>query len=277
MRRPFHLVDVFGAEPLAGNPLAVVSGAEGIPSERMLELTRWFNLSETTFLLEPGDDSADYRVRIFTLAGELPFAGHPTLGSCHVWASEVGERKDRMTQSCGAGLVPLRREGGILWFLAPPLIREGVVDEETEAKVAKVLGIGKEEILATRWIDNGPGWIGALLADSDAVLGLEPDLGGGVGLDIGVVGFRPAGTETVYEVRAFFSDHSGRLVEDPVTGSLNASVAKWMIDEGRVSTPYRVSQGQGVGRQGIVHIDRDENGIWVGGATQTIASGFVEI
>lgn len=277
MRRPFHLVDVFGAEPLLGNPLAVVSEAEGMATERMLELTRWFNLSETTFLLEPGDDSADYRVRIFTLAGELPFAGHPTLGTCHVWAAEEGEANQHMVQECGAGLIPLRSEGGIFWFRAPPLIREGPVDDETVARLAGVLGISRDAIVSTRWVDNGPGWVGALLEDAASVLDLEPDFAGETGLDIGVVGFHQDGSETAYEVRGFFSDHNGRLVEDPVTGSLNASVAKWMIDEGRVSTPYRASQGQRVGRNGIVHIDRDHDGIWVGGATHTIATGSIEI
>jgi PhzF family phenazine biosynthesis protein len=276
MRRPFHLVDVFGAAPLEGNPLAVVAEAEGLSTERMLQVTRWFNLSETTFLLPPGD-SADYRVRIFTLADELPFAGHPTLGTCHVWASTAVGPKDRITQECGAGLVELRRESGIIWFQAPPLIRDGPVDEETEARVGEILGINGGEIVATRWVDNGPGWVGVLLDDADAVLELEPEFARDTGLDIGVVGFHPAGAETAYEVRAFFTDHNGRRVEDPVTGSLNASVAEWMLDEGRVNPPYRVSQGSRVGRRGIVHIDRDQEGIWVGGATQTIAQGFVEV
>lgn len=277
MRRPFHLVDVFGAAPFEGNPLAVVSDAAELLTERMLQLTRWFNLSETTFLHPPSDDSADYGVRIFTLAGELPFAGHPTLGTCHAWQSTTGERKDRITQECGAGLVPLRREDGIFWFQAPPLIREGPVDAETVAKVAKVLRVGKEEIVATRWIDNGPGWVGALLADADAVLGLEPDFGGETGLDIGVVGFHPAAADTTYEVRAFFTDQNGRPVEDPVTGSLNASVAQWMVGDGRASPPYLASQGRRLGRRGIIHVDQDRQGIWVGGATHTIAEGYVEV
>lgn len=277
MRRSFHLVDVFGERPLSGNPLAVVSDAEGLETEQMVELTRWFNLSETTFLLPPQHSDADYRVRIFTLSGELPFAGHPTLGSCHIWARESSNESARMVQECGAGLVPLRREDGLLWFLAPPLVRQGEVDEETEEMLVEVLGVARDEIVATRWIDNGPGWVGALLSDAEAVLALQPDPGGRRGLDIGVIGFHPMGSPTAYEVRAFFTDHNGRLIEDPVTGSLNASAAKWLIEEGRVSPPYRASQGAPLGRSGIIHIDQDDEGIWVGGATHSIGSGRLDV
>lgn len=277
MIRPCHLIDVFGERPLAGNPLAVVAEADDLEPGQMLEITRWLNLSETTFLLPPAGTGADYRVRIFTLAGELPFAGHPTLGTCHVWSERSGREDGRIVQECGAGLVPLRRQDGMFWFLAPPMVREGEVDEETSASLAEILGVDRDSIVGTRWIDNGPGWVGVLLPDAQAVLDLDPDPGGRRGLDIGVVGFYPTGSPTAYEVRAFFSDQSGRLIEDPVTGSLNASVAEWMIAEGRLSPPYRASQGKRLGRSGIIHVDQDDEGIWIGGATNTIARGVLEI
>lgn len=276
MKRPFHLVDVFGSSPLEGNPLAVVSHGEGLSSEEMLQLTRWFNLSETTFLLA-AESEADYRVRIFTLAGELDFAGHPTLGTCHVWESTTDGSRERMVQECGVGLVPLRRSGGVLWFQAPALVRDGPVDDETLARVVRCLGIREEDVRAARWVDNGPGWVGVLLSDAESVLELEPDFSGETDLAIGVVGLQPERSETAYEVRAFFTNHNRRLVEDPVTGSLNASLAEWLIGEDRIDPPYLVSQGRRVGRNGLVHIARDEDGIWVGGATHTVARGFVEI
>lgn len=277
MKRRIHLVDVFGERPLVGNPLAVVFDAGDLDTEQMLELTRWFNLSETTFLFPPTDPSADYRVRIFTLAGELPFAGHPTLGTGHVWAAGQEPRPVRVVQECGAGLVPLRIEEGIVSFLAPPLIREGPVEEGLIARLAGLLGIGRDEVVAAQWVDNGPGWVGVLLEDADSVLALDPDFGGEAGVDVGVVGFYPEGSPVAYEVRAFFADHHGRMVEDPVTGSLNASVAQWMLGESRVSAPYRASQGKRLGRVGLIHIDQDDEGIWIGGATHTIAGGWLEL
>jgi PhzF family phenazine biosynthesis protein len=277
MSRPFHLVDVFGDRPLAGNPLAVVSDADGLETEEMLELTRWFNLSETSFLLPSTDPSADYRVRIFTMAGELPFAGHPTLGTCHVWAAAAGLAGGRVVQECGAGLVPLRIDEGLIWFLAPPIVKDGAVEEKLIAKLAGMLGIARGAIVSARWVDNGPRWVGVLLRDAESVLALEPDFGGETELDVGVVGFYPEGSPAAYEVRALFVDHHGRMVEDPVTGSLNASVAQWMLEEGRVGTPYRASQGARVGRKGVVHIDGDEEGVWVGGATHTVGAGRLDI
>lgn len=277
MRRPFHLIDVFGEEPLLGNPLAVIADAGDLSTERMLEITRWFNFSETTFLVPTTDSSADYRVRIFTPARELPFAGHPTLGTCHVWAADRRGTGDAIFQECGVGLVELRHQDGRFWFRAPELIRSGPVDDETVARVQSILGVGAEEVVATYWVDNGPGWVGVLLADVEKVLELEPDSRGRGGLDIGVVGLWPEGSESAYEVRAFFFDDKGRLHEDPVTGSLNASVAQWMIGEGRVTPPYRATQGARVGRRGVIHIDQDAGGVWVGGSTYTIAQGEIEI
>jgi len=277
MKRTMHLVDVFGEAPLEGNPLAVVTEAEDLEPERMLQITRWFNLSETTFLLPATHPDADYRVRIFTLAGELPFAGHPTLGTCHVWAVGSGSSAGRFVQECGAGLIPLRRSEGLFWLKAPPLIREGPVDAALVRRIADVLRVDERSILATSWIDNGPGWVGVLMQDAESVLEIEPDMTEASGLDVGVVGFYPEGSPTSYEVRAFFTDHRGGLVEDPVTGSLNASIAQWMIGEGRLSPPYRASQGRRLGRSGLIHVDQDDEGIWVGGATHTVARGDLRL
>lgn len=275
------MVDVFGESALSGNPLAVVVDSEGLDDDGMLRITRWLNLSETTFLLTPESEDADYRVRIFTLAGELPFAGHPTLGTCHVWQQVAGDSRDEIVQECGAGLVRLRRSDGRLAFESPPLIRDGPVDAVQLAEFAYVLGIETSDIVAAQWVDNGPGWVGLLLTDADTVLGLEPDFSRHPKeetLDIGVVGFHPPGSDCLYEVRAFFSGAGGRMLEDPVTGSLNASLAEWLISEGRASPPYVASQGTRLDRSGRIHISRDEEGsVWVGGDTSTVVSGTLDL
>jgi PhzF family phenazine biosynthesis protein len=278
--RPFREVDVFGAEPLAGNPLAVVHDAEGLSTEEMQSFARWTNLSETTFLLTPDDPEADYRVRIFTLVGELPFAGHPTLGSCHAWLEAGGiPRGDDVVQECGAGLVRLRRREDGLAFGAPPVLRGGPVEEAMLLDVAAVLGIARDDIVASAWVDNGPGWVGVRLADAEAVLALRPS--GRVGelaTEIGVVGLRAPGSPTAYEVRALFADEHGNLREDPVTGSLNASVAQWLLGEGLVEAPYTATQGVCIGRCGHVRIDQDDDGqVWVAGSTRTLILGQVEL
>ena len=289
MRRPFRQVDVFSTEPLCGNPLAVVHQAEGLSAEEMQRFARWTNLSETAFLLAPTDPAADYRVRIFTLARELPFAGHPTLGSCHAWLEAGGDprRSDLVVQECAAGLVPLRRRhgdgrgGASLAFAAPPVVRGGPVDESYLAHVATVLGIGRDEILDAQWVDNGPGWVAVLLADAEAVLAVEPDFARHAGegsLEIGLVGFHPEGSGCAYEVRAVFGDERGGMIEDPVTGSLNASLAQWLLAAGRVRAPYVASQGTRLGREGRVRIEQDADGtVWVGGATVTYVTGEVEL
>ncbi len=277
MSRPFRLVDVFGEHPLTGNPLAVVVDGHGLDTEEMLELTRWLGFSETTFILPPISDQADYRVRIFTLIGELPFAGHPTLGTCHVWRSLQDDPADVVVQECGVGLVPVRRDGDILSFRAPPLLRDGPVDPGFLSEVATVLGVGLDEIDASRWVDNGPGWVGVRLASADAVVSLRPDFNrytGDGNLDIGVVGFHPEGSEILYEVRAFFSDQNGKMQEDPVTGSLNASLAQWLLSDGETSAPYVAAQGQCLGRSGRIHIDREDEGeVWVGGRVFDVVEG----
>jgi len=278
MVRDFQIVDVFGSGPFTGNPVAVVHDAQGLSHEEMLKITRWMNLSETTFLLPPTTDEADYRVRIFTLRGELPFAGHPTLGTCHAWLSEGG-RSDRGTivQECGIGLVPLRI-GERLAFAAPPLIRSGPVDPVFVGEVAAVLGIDVADVVDSAWVDNGPGWVGVLLEDHRSVLALEPDIGrftGSGGLDIGVVAPHPLGSDVAFEVRAFFSDDKLQLVEDPVTGSLNASLAQWLIGVGLAPDAYVAAQGTAIGRAGRIHIFSDLSGIWVGGATATRVVGEI--
>jgi PhzF family phenazine biosynthesis protein len=278
--RRFRQVDVFGTGPLTGNPLAVVVDAVGLDTEGMERITRWMNLSETTFLLPPESPGANYRVRIFTLGGELPFAGHPTLGTAHVWAA-LSHHSGTIVQECGSGLVPIRPIPGGFSFAAPRLLREVPVDPVFLDQVAAVLGIAVDEIVESRWVDNGPGWVGLLLSDAERVLSLEPrpeGAGEGIRLDIGVVGPHAAGSEFAFELRAFFTDDRGQLTEDPVTGSLNASVAQWMIETDRVTTPYLARQGTRLRREGRVSIDRDEDGtIWVGGATRTVIEGSIEV
>ncbi len=268
MQRAFEMVDMFSLEPYRGNPLAVVVDAEGLSTEDMLRITCWFNLSESAFLLASSDGQADYRVRIFTLSGELPFAGHPTLGSCHVWLRAGGRpaRDDTIVQECGAGPVRLRRTNDGLAFEAPPLVRSGPVDDLLLERLAAVLGVDRGAIVDGQWVDNGPGWVAVLLPDAESVLADEPD-----------VGFYPPGSPSAYEVRALFHDERGRLIEDPVTGSLNASVAQWLVRTGRVEPPYVVSQGTRLGRTGRPRIDQDGAGtIRVGGGTTTLVAGTLE-
>ncbi len=274
--RPFRQVDVFTDQPYQGNPVAVVLEAEGLADAEMQRFAHWMNLSETTFVLRPSAADADYRVRIFTTTSELPFAGHPTLGTCHAWRSAGGTPKQPgvIVQECGAGLVQVRQTGEGLAFAAPPLIRSGPVEESLVARVASVLGISRAEIVAAQWADNGPGWVAVLLASADAVLALRP---GVVDLDVGVVGPHPPGSPAAFEVRAFFPK-DGATVEDPVTGSLNASLAEWLLRTGRARAPYVASQGTALGRAGRVHISRDADGtIWVAGGTVTCVTGEVEL
>ena len=278
MTRRFSLVDVFAETPFSGNPLAVVLDSEGLSTEEMQQITRWLNLSETTFLLPPSTPEADYRVRIFTLERELPFAGHPTLGSCHAWLEHGGQPRaaGEIVQECGAGLVRIRRqEEGRLAFEAPPRIRTGAVSNEKLDQIAEVLRVGRDEIVAAEWIDNGPGWVGVLLDSADAVLALDPLRSYPSRLEIGVIGPYPDGEESDFELRAFFSDHHGTILEDPVTGSLNASAAQWLLESGRASAPYTASQGQRVGRRGRVAITLDSDGtVWVGGRAITLFTGL---
>jgi PhzF family phenazine biosynthesis protein len=276
MPRSFRQVDVFTPEPYRGNPVAVVHDADGISDDQMQRFAHWTNLSETTFVLSPTAAGADYRVRIFTPVAELPFAGHPTLGTCHAWLEGGGApRSDAETvQECAAGLVPIRRTPAGLAFAAPPLIRSGPVDEDELAHVAATLGLERDAIVAAEWADNGPGWVALLLESADAVLDVRPGL---VDHDVGLVGPHPPGGDAAFEVRAFFPK-DGTTTEDPVTGSLNASVAQWLLRAGRATAPYVAAQGTALGRAGRVHISADEGGaVWVAGGTVTCVSGTVEI
>jgi PhzF family phenazine biosynthesis protein len=275
--QPFRQVDVFTAEPYQGNPVAVVlAGGDDLSTEDMQRVARWTNLSETTFVLEPTTRDADYRVRIFTPVLELPFAGHPTLGTCRAWLEHGGRPRSAslVVQECEAGLVSVRDDGERLAFAAPPLARYEPADEGTVAQIAGALGIGGDEIVAAQWVDNGPGWVAALLRDADAVLAVRP---GYTELDVGIAGPYPDGAECAFEVRAWFPK-DGALVEDPVTGSLNASLAHWLLDSGRATAPYVAAQGTALGRAGRVHIDRGADGtIWVGGGTVTCVDGMISI
>ncbi len=273
------MVDVFGAEAFSGNPLAVVTGAADLSTEDMLRITRWFNLSETTFLLPPTDPAADYSVRIFTLDRELPFAGHPTLGTCHAWleAGSVPKNSTEIVQECGAGLVKIRRDAGRLAFAAPPLLRSGSPSAGELAEAARFLGIADEEVVDAAWVDNGPGWLGIRLASAEKVLALTPARSWPARVDIGVVGPHASG-DVAFEVRAFFGDHSGAIIEDPVTGSLNASLAQWLFESGVAKGDYVAAQGTCLGRKGRVFASRDETGqVWIGGNTRTHVAGLIEV
>lgn len=271
-------VDVFTPQPFRGNPLAVVVDAEGLDDARMQQIANWTNLSETSFLLPPTSPAADYRVRIFTPSAELPFAGHPTLGSAHAWLAAGNEpaASDQIVQECGVGLVPLRRRGSRLAFAAPPLLRSGPVSDHDLAPALAALGLSSVDVLRSAWIDNGPGWMGLQLRDADAVLDVAPTADGGPALDVGVVGTHPAGGPAAIEVRAFFTVN-GTLREDPVTGSLNASIAQWLLAEGVLTTPYVAAQGTAVGRSGIVHLDAEDGEVWVGGDSVTVVEGTIQI
>jgi PhzF family phenazine biosynthesis protein len=264
--RPFAQVDVFTSDPYRGNPVAVVLDGDGLTTEQMQRFAHWTNLSETTFVLP--SETADYRLRIFTPDRELPFAGHPTLGSCHAWLG--GRSLERVVQECEAGLIEIRRTGHGLAFAAPPLLRSGPVEEGLVEHVASALRIGREDIVDASWADNGPGWVAVLLRSAEEVLALKP---GYVDLDVGVAGFHDDG---VLEVRAFFPK-DGSTVEDPVTGSLNASLAGWLLESGRASAPYLAHQGTALGRAGRVHVSVADGEIWIAGGTVTCVSGEVEL
>ena len=276
MRRRLSQIDVFGSGPCSGNPVAVVLDAEGLSGEEMQRFARWTNLSETTFVLPPSNQGPDYRVRIFTPVLELPFAGHPTLGTCHAWLEAGGEVHDsaEIVQECDAGLVRIRRDEDRLAFAAPSLVRSGPASEEDAARCAAALDLDPAEMLAIEWVDNGPGWIAVLLESAERVLELQPRQ---LDFDLGVVGFHPPGSEAAIELRAFFPIN-GVAAEDPVTGSLNASVAQWLLGSGRLSAPYVATQGSAIGRAGRIHVDQDQDGtIWVGGRCETVVAGAVHI
>jgi PhzF family phenazine biosynthesis protein len=275
--RTFKQVDVFTSVPYRGNPLAVVLDGTGLSDEEMQRFTDWTNLSEATFLLPPTQPEADYRVRIFCPGRELPFAGHPTLGSCHAWLEAGGRpRREYVVQECGVGLVKIRREGQRLAFAAPPLRRSGPLAEEDVAHIARGLGIARSDIVDHAWCDNGPNWRGVMLRSPEQVLAVKPDAAVLAGWMVGVVGARPAGDESAFEVRAFFPGASG-IMEDPVTGSLNAALAQWLIAAGHAPERYVASQGTALGRAGRVHVQRDGADIWIGGDSVTCMDGTVRL
>ena len=292
-QRPFQQVDVFTASPCLGNPLAVVLDGEGLSVETMQAFTNWTNLSECSFVLTPtpagAAAGADYRVRIFCPGRELPFAGHPTLGTCHAWLGAGGAPRagDMVVQECGVGLVRIRRGAdGSLAFAAPALIRSGPLDEADVVLIARGLGVARDDVVAHAWCDNGPNWRGVMLRSANQVLALKPDAAILAGLDVGVIGPRhrsdaaggPGGDDaTDFEVRAFFPGNAG-MTEDPVTGSLNAALAQWLIGAGMAPARYVAAQGTALGRAGRVRIERDDDGtIWVGGASVTCLQGVVRI
>jgi PhzF family phenazine biosynthesis protein len=275
--RAFAQVDVFTAVPYLGNPVAVVLDADGLTDDDMAGFARWTNLSETTFVLPPTEPAADYRLRIFTPGGELPFAGHPTLGSAHAWLESGSRPRDEseLVQECGAGLVRIQRGVDRLAFAAPPLVRSGPVEDELLGRIVAGLRIDAGDVVDSAWVDNGPGWTGILLASADQVLALEPDWAALAGLNIGVVGPTKDGAETAVEVRAFAV--GAGLTEDPVTGSLNASLAQWLIGSGRLPKSYVAAQGTRLRRAGRVHVAAIGDDIWVGGDCVTCIAGTVTV
>lgn len=274
--RRFTQLDVFTATPLKGNPLAVVHDAQGLSDADMAAFARWTNLSETTFLLPPTQAGADYRVRIFTPDRELPFAGHPTLGSCHAWLAAGGraQRDDDVVQECGVGLVRVRRDATRLAFAAPPLRRSGAVDEATLAQIARCLKVPRDAIRASNWVANGPNFIAVMLGSRDELLALQPDFAAMGELELGVVAPWPGGAADI-EVRAFVPTLG--VQEDPVTGSLNAGLAQWLIGTGAMPSRYVASQGTAMGRAGRVHVEQRDGDIWIGGDSVVLVDGQVSL
>ena len=272
----FQQVDVFSSAATEGNPLAVVTGADDLTDAQMAAFARWTNLSETTFLLRPTHSEADYRVRIFTTTRELPFAGHPTLGSCFVWLDNGGIAKaDEVIQECGAGLVRIRRDGSRLAFAAPPLLRSGPVEHDILQRLATGLGVKPEQIVGSQWADNGPGWVAVMLASREEVLAIRPDYVALKGLNVGIVApWTGPDAEADFEVRALTGDLNA---EDPVTGSLNASLAQWMIPAGLAPAKYTTRQGTVLGHRGRVSIEHIGDQIWVGGDVQKCIEGRVAL
>lgn len=264
MIRRFTQVDVFSATPLQGNPLAVVHDADGLDNAQMAAFARWTNLSETTFLLKPTDPAADYRVRIFTPQRELPFAGHPTLGSCHAWLAAGGlPHTGAVLQQCAAGLITIRRGADRLAFAAPPCLRNGPLDHALLTRITQALALRPADVLGHQWVDNGPGWCAIRIASAEAVRLLQPDWPALSGIKLGVVGAHPPGHDARFEVRALIGEGPG--YEDPVTGSLNASLAQWLIGSGVAPDAYVAAQGACLQRSGRVFIERVEGQVWVGG------------
>ena len=285
MHRPFAQVDVFTATPYLGNPVAVVLDGTGLSAQEMQGFTDWTHLSEATFVLPPTHPEADYALRIFCPGRELPFAGHPTLGSCHAWLEAGGvPHGAEVVQECAVGLVRIRQDGQRLAFAAPPLRRSGPLPEDEVARIALGLGVTRRDILHHAWCDNGPQWRGVMLASAEKVLALQPNAQILAGMEVGVVApletpfqLGPQDPAEAFEVRAFFPGNAG-LTEDPVTGSLNAALGQWMIGAGLAPAHYVARQGTAMGRAGRVHVQQDAHGqVWVGGASVVCIQGQVKI
>ena len=277
MTHAFTQLDVFTDTPLQGNPLAVVHAADDLGDAQMAAFARWTNLSETTFLLRPTTPAADYRVRIFTPHRELPFAGHPTLGSCHAWlaAGGVPQTAGEVVQQCAAGLIRIRRGAERLAFAAPPCVRTGPLEPELLARIAAALSIPAAQVLGHQWVDNGPGWSAVLLGSAEKVLAVQPDWPALQGIKLGLVGPHAIGHDAQFEVRALIGEGAG--YEDPVTGSLNASLAQWLIGAGLASANYVASQGTALGRRGRVHVSRVGDDVWVGGDSVICIDGSLRL
>lgn len=278
MNRRFRQVDVFGVDSYDGNPVAVILDSEGLTDDDMRAISAWTNLSECTFLLPPTDPSADYRVRIFSLNTELPFAGHPTLGTARAWldAGGVPSQPGLITQECIAGLVTIRIENDVLAFNAPPRTRSGPVEAQILNSVIEILGIERDQVIDSEWLDNGPGWVGVLLDSAESVLKIRPNASAHPGRwDIGVIGAHAEGSESAFELRAFFTEGSEPLREDPITGSLNASAAEWLLSKKRATAPYVASQGTAMGRNGRIYLSESDGKIWVGGKSKVLISGYL--
>ena len=274
----FSQVDVFATGPCTGNPLAVVAAAETLDGEQMQRFANWTNLSETTFLLPPDSPEADYRVRIFTPSGELPFAGHPTLGTAAVWLAGGGQPQADgvMVQECAAGLVKVKNDGGRLAFAAPPRRRSGPLPEENVAKICAALGLARGDVLRHQWADNGPQWQALQLRDAQAVLDVVPDYAAMSPFGVGLVGAHPGGAGIDFEVRGLMGFEE-LPAEDPATGSLNAALAQWLIGEDMAPASYTVRQGTALGRDARLYVDADGADIWIGGDVQTLITGTVEL
>ncbi len=275
----YRLVDVFSETAFLGNPVAVILGADGVSTEQMQTITRWMNLSETTFLQTPKSGTADYGVRIFTLDRELPFAGHPTLGSCAAWLSSLASENaaTELTQECEAGLIRIRRDGDRFAFAAPPLIRTGVPSDAKIDEVCAFLNISRGDIEDVAWIDNGPGWLGVRLARAEDVLAVNPALQHPERIEVGLVGPWSPGADRDFEIRALFSDQHGAVREDPVTGSLNAAVAQWLIATGQTEGRYVAGQGRVIGRDGRIEVTVEGEDVWIGGTARVVVSGQIDI
>lgn len=272
----FSQVNVFSADAFLGNPLAVVHAADSLSTDQMAAIARWTNLSETAFLTTPTNPDADYAVRIFSPQVELPFAGHPTLGSCHAWLAAGGTPKnaDRVVQQCEVGLVNIRKDGAQLEFAAPPLMRTGPLEDDVLGQIMAALSLAPSDIAHHQWVDNGPGWCAIMLHSARDVLALEPVWAALAPLNLGVIGLHEAGAEATVEVRSLIGDGG---YEDPVTGSLNASLAQWLIPAGLVPSPYVAAQGTRLERAGRVTLREQAGDVWVGGEVVDVISGDITV